>query len=96
MINEPIIYAPTAPQTVAYGVAAGTSTAFGAQITAIRLHATTDCFVLFSVPGTSATSATGFFLGAARPEYFSVAGAQKVSVIQSIAAGNLYVSELTR
>lgn len=60
----------------------------------VRLCSTVDCYVLFGPSPTVVTATTGLFLPAGSAEYFWVQPSDLVSVIQSVGAGNLNVSEM--
>lgn len=96
MINEPLFFSYSAPQTVAYTGTAGTSTVLGAQTNYARLYSSTDCWVLITQAGTAATTANGFYLGLGKPEIVRVPSSAKISAIQNSAGGNLYISECDR
>lgn len=82
---------PGTTQTVAYTGTAGTVTnGAGAQVSIVRVVASSDAFISFS--GDATTS--DVFMAAGIPEYFVVTPGQKVSAIQSSAGGNLYVTEM--
>ena len=82
-------------QVVAYG-ASTPSAALTKTTGAVRLVASTDCFIeIGSGAGTTPTAvnSTSTFLPAGRPEYFEVTRGCKVAAVQSAAPGNLYLTE---
>lgn len=93
---EPLVFFPATVQTVAYTGTAAASAAVGAQITVVRLVATTACFVFLSDAGTAATAANGVYLPAATELWLRVNTSTKLSAIQSAAGGSLYITEMTR
>lgn len=78
--------------TVAYTGTAGTTAAVDSNATAVRVMATTDCFIEITVAGTAAVANTGLYLPAYIPEYFACPANAKVSAIQVASGGNLYVT----
>lgn len=79
-------------QSVAYTGTAGTITnGIGTQTYKVRVLVTSDAFI--TTDGTTATT-SGTFMPAMTAEYFTVTPGQKVSAIQSTAAGTLYVTEI--
>lgn len=89
-------YRPRTNRTVAYtGTSARTSAGISAQIRAVRLVATTDCFVAI---GNSAVTATtsDMLLPALTPEYFTLGEGDYVAAIQSATGGTLHVTELSQ
>ena len=80
-------------QTVAYTGTAGTiANATPTNTAAVRVIATTDCFIEITIAGTAAVVNTGLYLPALVPEYFAAGGAVKVSAIQVTAGGSIYVT----
>ena len=75
--------------TVAIGGVSAQGPAIGANI--VRLVSTADCFIAFGANPT-ANNTTCLFLPAGVPEYFQYNSGDKVAVIQSTAAGNLYIT----
>lgn len=63
-------------------------------LSAIRVLVTSDAFVEITAAGTAATAATGMYMFAGIPEYFSIPPNGKVSAIQVSAAGTLYVTPM--
>jgi hypothetical protein len=59
----------------------------------VRLCSTVDCFVLFGPSPQTVTATNGMFLPASSPEYFWINPGDIVAVIQSTAAGSLFISE---
>lgn len=87
---EPLFY-PGATQSIAIGASSVSTTAMDSYTQAIRLYATSDCFVAF---GTTATTSS-MFIPANFPSYFRTKPAQTISVIQYSTSGTLYVTEMT-
>lgn len=84
---------PGAHQSVAYTGTAGTiTTASDAQTQVIRVVCTTAGFISIGADPTATTA--GIYMPANIPEYFIVAGANKVSAIQLSAGGTLHVTEM--
>ena len=81
-------------KNVAFTAAAASVTAMPSTTTAVRVVATTDCFVVISTVGTVATTTTGFYLPLGKPEIFSVNGAVIVSAIRATANGVIYVTPM--
>lgn len=79
---------------VAYTGTKGTTAALPATTTCIRVVATSSCFIEISVAGTDATTTTCAYLPAEAPEYFNCIGGSKVSAIQSVSAGTIYVTPM--
>lgn len=95
-MSEPVVYTPVTVQTVAYTGTAAASAAIGAQITVVRLVATTDCWVYFTAAGTAATNANGVFLPAMAVEYFRVPTSTKMSAVRDATSGSVYLTEMSR
>ena len=76
---------------VAYTGTAGTTTALPDSTEAVRVMATTDCFIDLG-PTATAVADTGLYLAAYSPEYFSAYGGWKVSAIQVSSGGTIYVT----
>jgi hypothetical protein len=83
---------PAASVKVAYTGTAGTTSAVSANAVAVRIVATTDCFIEISTAGTAAVADTGLYLPALVPEYFSCPPSAKVSAIQVSSGGTVYVT----
>lgn len=81
-------------QVVAYTGTAAASAAFNIITTAVRVQSSSDCFITFGAAPVATNAKIP--LAANTAEYFAVSPGAKVSAIQSAAAGNLYVCELTR
>ena len=81
-----------ASQRVAVGGTSAQSAAVGANTRLVRLVATSDCHVAIGDDPT-AVAASSALLPASVPEYFEINAGQKVAVIQSSAAGFLYITE---
>jgi hypothetical protein len=79
-------------QTVAIGAASAQSSAMNRHSGVVRLVATVTCFVEIGTNPTAA-AATGMYLPAGVPEYFTVPQQGKVAVIQAVGAGSLYITE---
>ena len=80
-------------QTVAYTGTAAVSTSMPSNVQCIRVVATTDCFINISVAGTAALVASSMFIsGNSVGEYFGCPPLGIVSVIQSSAGGNCYIT----
>ena len=99
-LGEPrqMMKAPYRPAT-SYDVAIGSSAASSAQaisanIMAVRLVATSACYVKFGTSPTADTT-TSFMLAPNFPETFLVRAGESVSVIQVSASGTLNITELT-
>ncbi len=86
-----------APQTITVNGSAGAATA-SAIITSdiVRVNATVDTFIMFSVPGTAVTASTGHFLKAGVQYDIPLPqGGMKASVLAvGVTAGTMYLSEL--
>ena len=76
---------------VTYTGTAGTTTALPDTTSAVRLLATTDCFIEIGLTPT-AVADTGMYLVANIPEYFQAQPNCKVSAIQVSSGGTLYVT----
>lgn len=61
----------------------------------LRVVADSDCFVNFGI-NPVVTNTSGVFLPAGSVEYFKYEPGWKVAVIQKTAAGNLFITELSR
>lgn len=87
---------PFLSQSVAIGGSSTASAAFNAQTAHVRLVASASCWVSFGNPPAAAVArgASSMFVPANLPEYFWVATAAQIAVIQDSAAGFLYVTEL--
>lgn len=82
-----------AVQNVAYSGTAGTiANGISANVYMVRVVCTTDAWVTIDNSPT-ATATTSTFMAGGGAEYFSVTPGQKVSAIQSTAAGTLNVTE---
>ena len=79
---------------VAISGSSAASSAFASQTTIVRVVSTTDCFIRFDANPTATSS--HMYLPAGVVEYFRVTPGHKVAGIQRSAAGNLYVTEMTR
>ena len=80
--------------TVSYTGTAGTTAALPLNTSAVRVVATTDCFIEIGMNPTAVAN-TGLYLPAGIPEYFeAIAGATgvKVSAIQLSSGGSIYVT----
>ena len=84
---------PDTIQNVSYTDTAAASSAFGANVTILRLCATTDCYYLVGANPTATTS-NGSLLPAGVVEHVVVVAGQKISAIQSSANGSLNVGEI--
>jgi hypothetical protein len=80
---------------VAYTGTAGVTAATGLNTTCVRVVSTTDCFIEISVAGTAALAASGTYLPALTPEYFSCQPSSKVSAIQVSTGGTIYVTPIS-
>jgi hypothetical protein len=85
---------PAATINVAYTGTAGTTAATSLNTQAVRVVSTTDCFIEISVAGTAALAASGTYLPALTPEYFTCLPGSKVSAIQVATGGTIYVTPL--
>ena len=74
-------------QTLAFTSSPATSAPVGPQVNRVRLVATAAALV-------SIGDAVNVYLPPNFPEVFLVSGGQSLTVLQSVAAGNLYLSEL--
>lgn len=83
---------PAQSVTVAYTGTAGTTTAMPANANAVRVVATTDCFIEITSAGTAAVANTGMYMPAYSPEYFACPKSAKVSAIQVSTGGSIYVT----
>jgi hypothetical protein len=79
------------------GSSATSANGFGSQTYLVRLSATTACFYLVSENANvvAATASNGSLLPANWVETIQVSPGEKISVIQSTAAGSLNVTELS-
>lgn len=77
--------------TVAYTGTAGTTTALPAETTAVRVIATTACFIEIGLAPTAVAN-TGMYLAAGIAEYFDAQPNVKVSAIQVASGGSIYVT----
>lgn len=84
---------PDTIQNVSYTDTAAASSAFGTNVTIIRLCATSACYYLIGSDPTATTS-NGSYLPADTIEYIRVTEGQKISAIQSSANGSLNVGEI--
>lgn len=84
---------PGTCQVKAFTGTTGQSSAFGANTTIVRLHATEDCHVVFGSSPTAVADGTCIFLPADQTEYFGVVGGQKLAVIRDSVSGNLFITE---
>lgn len=80
-------------QNVTVSGASAQSAAFGEKTQAVRLIATTRCYVLFGSNPT-ATNSNSALLEIGIPEYFAVAPGAKLAAIQATAGGALNVVEM--
>jgi hypothetical protein len=88
-------YRPKTTQTVSYtGTSAASTNPFGAGITVVRVICTTDAHIVFA--GTPVATTGAPLIPAFTPEYFSVSPGEKIAAIQNLAAGTLYVTEMTQ
>lgn len=76
------------------GTAANNATAFGDNVSIIRITATED--IRYRIGPTAVAVATDTFLPAGAVEYVGIADADRLSVIQDTAPGSVNVSECTR
>lgn len=83
-------YYPGPCQTVAFDGSVE-STAFGINVTLIRVFSTEDCFLVFA-PTPTASSA-GLFLPGGIVDYIGVKPGYKVAAIKASIAGLLYITE---
>lgn len=67
------------------------SSAFQANSSILRLCATADCFIAFGANPTADN--TAMFMPAGLCDYYGIVPGQKLAVIQSTAAGILYMTE---
>lgn len=79
---------------VAISGSSAASPAFSSQTSVVRVVSTTDCFVRFDANPTATTS--HMYLPAGVVEYFLVTSGHRIAGIQRSAAGNLYVTEMTK
>jgi hypothetical protein len=86
------LFRPGIEQKVAYTGTAAQSTAVADTTRAVRLLATTDCFVRFGADPT-ATSTNGLRLTAGIPEVFGIIPGQRISAIRASADGTLNLTE---
>lgn len=89
--NDLSLFTPANPQTVSV---AGASAAFAATAYPyLTLHSTTDAF--YRVNGTAATAngAQSFFIGANIPIDLYLDKGTVITIIQSSAGGNAYITE---
>jgi hypothetical protein len=81
-------------QSVAFTGTAGTiANAFAAGTTAVRVIATSACYLLIDNSPTATTASV--YLAADVPEVFLVTPGQKASAVQVSAGGTLHVTELS-
>ncbi len=77
--------------TVTYTGTAGTTSALPIETSAVRVVATTDCFIEIGLSPTAVAN-TGLYLVANTPEYFDAQPNVKVSAIQVSSGGSIYVT----
>ncbi len=78
---------------VSYTGTAGTTSALPETCDAVRVVATTDCFIEIGLNPT-AVADTGLYLPALVPEYFQCQPNAKVSAIQVSAGGTIYCTPM--
>lgn len=82
-------------QKVDYTATAGTiANALPNNCNVVRVIATSSCFVEITKNGTPAVANTGMYLLANMPEYFECEGGSKVSAVQSLTGGTIYVTPM--
>jgi len=81
-----------AGKTVSYTGTAGTTAVLPSNTVAVRVVATTACFIEITTAGTAAVANTGMYLPADSPEYFACPGSVYVSAIQVSSGGSIYVT----
>ena len=79
--------------TVSYTGTAGTTTALPDTTSAVRIIATTACFIEIGLDPTAVAN-TGMYLPAGVPEYFQAQPNAKVSAIQVASGGSIYVTPI--
>lgn len=84
---------PASSVKVAYTGTAGTTTALPATANALRVVATTDCFIQIGTNPT-AVADDDCYLPALVPEYFACPEGAKVSAVQVASGGTLYVTPI--
>ncbi len=80
-------------QAVAYTATAASSSAVGNQTYAVRVHASTACYVNW---GGTASATAGCYIEANEPYTFTINPGEVVSAVSVASSGTLYLSELTR
>ena len=94
--EEPFIYRALSGTSMGYTSTDNTMDSYiGPFVTVVRLVCTSHCFVAIdSTP--DATAATGTFIPALVPEYFSVFAGERVAAIRATADGTIYIQEMGR
>lgn len=81
-----------AGQVVSYDASTATTNAFGGNTTAVRVYATTDCFIEIGVAPVAVVN-TSTFLPAGQVEYFAAKPGERVAAVKLTTAGSLYARE---
>lgn len=87
----PAIFVGTS-QKVAIGASSVQSTAVGAGTSVVEVCSDQDCFIAIGQNPTAVAN-TSCFLPAKTKRLYGCNGGDKVAVIQSVSAGNLYITE---
>ena len=89
-------YRPLTTHTLSATTTSGSTqtSAFAAQVNAVMVTATDDCFVELGSGPTAATSST--FITADYPLVFRVSGADKAAAITGTGTSTVYITELSR
>ena len=92
--NTEVVFYPKLTQKVTVGAAsAATTNGVSQYVAAVRVLATTDCYVEIGASPVATTSS--MFVMANFPETFRIREGQKVAVIQQVNSGTLYITEMT-
>lgn len=94
MINTSVFRIKSNDAPVGYTATAGNSTTAPAGISVVRVVTTTAAFI--AIGKTAVATANDAPIAANTPEYFKIWEGERVSAIQSTAAGNLHVSFMTQ
>lgn len=83
---------PSVSQKVAFTGTSAQSAAFQSSTQVIQVVATAACFLAFGSSPT-AVADTSLYLPPNVPMFIGVSGGMKVAAIQSVGAGNLFITE---
>lgn len=95
MMNNASVHKIKSNETpVAYTASAGNSTVAPVGITVVRVYTTTAAFI--AIGKNAVATVNDAPISAGEKEYFKIGEGERVSAIQSTAAGNLHVSFMTQ